>query len=516
MPSLKRSPFALLMILLISCGAPLTQPAVIPPSETEAAGHPFEELEKLERPLVARYYRVVEYDHKNERVQHVDVQDFRYAPRQSSFSGYETWDVLKTPWPWGVPSGDKWLYVTLNRDAEIVLAMPNWAKASAWLNSWEQGSSSALNEKGDKVTYQTFRKSFPKGEISLPSVFETEYTLLIAEKGGTPSTEPDLPAGVTERPQPNETCPAWLANSWLAEGVDGRMYKTWQPQIDPVYWCYYRHEHGSDPSLVGYEPSFDYVAYYNNRQNERHEGFKGFAFKENDVGWYINVHATTGMLSRACVRFHTVVFFARDLNTGEKLLELSYKGDYGAAVSNANEDIILQPQQANCPNQKAIAQETNALKALRVFTNGKDPGDYERWRGGTNRYLGMSFPNWSAGMTIDIRNPITGCSNKACSQASLTEQSAEQRSIVFHDLSFSYNSLLDKSDGVAGDGYFYTDPYGYVQDDDSLNTLRQYINPSFSAKLDGHYSTQDAWRGLYSKSDKQPLLELEDALGEIN
>ena len=240
------------------------------------------------------------------------------------------------------------------------------------------------------------------------------------------------------------------------------------------------------------------------------------AFKENDVGWYINVHATTGMLSRACVRFHTVVFFARDLTTGEKLLELSYKGDYGAAVSNANEDLVLQPQQANCPNQKAIAQETNARKALRVFINGKDPGDYERWRGGTNRYLGMSFPKWSAGMTVDIRNPITGCSNKACSQASLTEQSAEQRSIIFHDLSFSYNSLLDKSDGVAGDGYFYTDPYGYVQDDDSLNTLRQYINPNFSAKLDGHYSTQDAWRGLYTKSNKQPLLELEDALGEMN
>ena len=228
------------------------------------------------------------------------------------------------------------------------------------------------------------------------------------------------------------------------------------------------------------------------------------------------MHATTGLISRACVRFHTVVFFARDLSTGEKLLELGYKGDYGAAVSNKNEDQVIQPQQANCPDQQAIAEETNMRKSLRVFSNGKDPGDYERWRGGVSRYLGMDFPRWSTGMTLDIRNPVTGCNNTSCTQGSLTEESAEKRTIRFHELSFSYNNLLDKSDGTAGDGVFYTDAYGIVQDDDSLNTVKQFIKPGFEAYLDGHYVTQDAWRGLYVKGDHQIQTEIEDALGSIN
>lgn len=515
----KLSVLSLLLLSLLSCGGkPTVAPQVPDDGGAAAPAHPVEGLDTLEHPLVAKYYRVLEFDNKDERLQFAGVEDFKYSPRQSAFEKFEGWDVLVTPWPWGVPSNnaDKWLHLTLNRDAEMVLLIPEWSEPAAWLKGWETGYSSALNDEGKRINYKTYRKAFVKGQVVLPSIFETQYTLLLSEKGGTPSAEPALPEGITERPQPNQSCPPWLANSWTATGPDGKTYKGWQPQIDPIYWCYYGHDHGSDPSLVGYEAAFDYIAFHNNRQNERHEGFKGFAFKEGNVGWYINVHATTGLISRACVRHHTVTFFAKDLTTGEKLLELGYKGDYGAAVSNQNEDLVLQPQQANCPDQKAIAAETNAVKALRVFDGSTDPGDYERWRGGTNRYLGMDFPAWSTGMTLDIRNPTTGCNARACSQASLTETNAEQRTLRFHELSFSYNSLLDKSDGKAADGVFYTDAYGYVQDDDGLNTVKQFIKPGFEALLEGHYVTQDAWRGLYVKGDHQIGLELEDALSEIN
>ncbi|MCA9835440.1 MAG: hypothetical protein KC422_00930 [Trueperaceae bacterium] len=507
---------ALVLGSLISCGGRVSVPAPIPSNPEEGSPAPLEGLENIERPLVSSYFRIVESKNDTEVVQQMLVQDFLYRPRQSGFSGYEGWDVLTTPWPWGTPSGDKWLYVRLNRDAKMVLAINKWSTPAAWLGGWQKGSSFANNEKGEKVEYQTFSKDVTKGEVVLPPIPDAQYVLLFAESDGSPSAEPALPEGQTERPQANQTCPDWLSNSWVAAGPDDRLYKSWHPQIDPIYWCYYRHEHGSDPSLVGYEPVFDYVAYYNNRQNERHEGFKGFALIDKGIGWYINVHATSGLIGRACVQFHTVVFFARDMATGEKLLELSYKGDFGAIVNGNNDAQVIQPQLENCPDQSAVAESTLARKKLRIFQNGKDPGNYERWDGGTSRYLGMSFPNWSTGMGIDIRDPMTGCNNASCTAASFTETAGEQRSIRFHELGFSYNNLLDKSDGKAGDGYFYTDPYGTVQDDDAKNTLRQYIKPGFEALLDGQFITQDAWRGLYVSGKHQPRLELEDALGEMN
>jgi hypothetical protein len=269
--------------------------------------------------------------------------------------------------------------------------------------------------------------------------------------------------------------------------------------------------------LIGYAPPFEYVAFYNNHQPELHEGFKGYVFRDEKqgIGWYIGVHSETGVISRVCARVHTMNLAAKDLKTGELLLELFYKGDFGATSSN-QDDKLLQPQLANCPNQASIANETKAKKRVRVFSGAKDPGGYEQWDGGANRALGMDFPEWGTGMGFDIRNPATGCNDTACSSARTTGESADRRTVEFHDLRISYNNLLDKSDGVAADGFFYTDVYGIVQDDDALNVLRQFVKPGFSVTLDGFYSSQDAWRGLYQEGHGQGGLELEDALGTVN
>ena len=85
------------------------------------------------------------------------------------------------------------------------------------------------------------------------------------------------------------SAPDWVHDRYVAEHpVEKKLYRTWHPAIDPVYWCHFGHEHGSDPSLVGYTPYFGYIADKNN-QDERHEGFKGFAFKNGDTDWYFNV-----------------------------------------------------------------------------------------------------------------------------------------------------------------------------------------------------------------------------------
>jgi hypothetical protein len=515
---------ALLILVLAACGkyddtgqpkGPVTPPqlpsgSIKHPLETQVAG--------IQRPLVDQYYRIIQGEDGNKEA---NAQDFKYQPRQSSFEGYKGWDMLSVPGPWATPTDGKWLTLSLNRDAVLTVLIQEWAEeaqATTWLQDWKKGSSSAKNERGENVIYVTYSKDFAVGSVTLPPIENYGYTLLLAEKGGIPSTEPILPEGVTERPQPNESCPAWLSSDvWVAPGIDSKLYKTWHPQIDPIYWCYYEHDHGSDPSLVGYQPTFEYIAFVNNNQPELHEGFKGFAIQdtEKDIGWYINIHSETGVISRVCTRVHTVVFAATKLSTGEKLLELGYKGDFGAMIGTFNgaEDKVVQPTLANCPNQQAIADETNASRRIRI---GKDNHNYERWDGGANRFLGMTFPEWSTGMGVDIRNPATACFNESCSSAIPTDENADRRTIGFTDLSIKYDKVLDASDGKPGDGYFLTDVYGEFNGDASKDVVRQFIKPGFEALLDERYSTEDPWRSLYVPERAVPGLELEDSLGLVN
>ena len=51
---------------------------------------------------------------------------------------------------------------------------------------------------------------------------------------------PALPDGITDRPVPNELCPAWVHDRYMAEHPgEKRLYRTWHPAIDPVYWCHF-------------------------------------------------------------------------------------------------------------------------------------------------------------------------------------------------------------------------------------------------------------------------------------
>ncbi len=516
-----------LATLLVSCGTNLKNPndngnggngSVTPPTQLPSGSikHPLESsLPGVQRPLVNRYYRLIQHDDGH---QEVNAQDFKYQPRQSTFSGYEGWDILSTPWPWAPPSNGKWLNLSLNRDARLVIILSEWAKPEdAWLNDWKKGSTTVKDHLGDTLNYNTYTKDFSKGEITLPNLYEMGYSLLIAEKGGIPSVEPIIPEGMT-RPEANKTCPDWLHdNVWTATGLDGQIYQSWHPQIDPIYSCYYGHDHGSDPSAVGYAPAFRYIAYWNNNQQELYQGFKGFSIidKDNDIGWYINTHSESGVLGRVCNRVHTVVIYASKLSTKEKLLELGYKGDFGAAIGTFNgaDDKVLQP--ADCP-QDAIAKETNAARRIRV---GKDNHNYERWDGGANRLLGMEFPEWSTGMGIDIRNPMTSCNDINCSSLITNDSNSDMRTINFTELTIEYNALikaLDSSDGKANDGYFMTDVYGDLNVDASKNVIKQFIKPGFKGMLNGHYTTQEPWRAIYEKDGHAPGIELEDALGNSN
>ncbi|MGL4608484.1 MAG: hypothetical protein ACRCYY_02195 [Trueperaceae bacterium] len=520
-------------------------PGSVPQEPTAAIQHPLDS-QNIQRPLIDRYYRIIQNGNDKE----INSQDFNYSPRQSEFSGHSGWDILTTPWPGNVPTDNNWLTLRLNRDATLTIVMDQWAteaQQSAWLADWTKGATTGKKINQETENFVTFTKSFPSGDVTLPAATNYRYTLLLAEAGGTASSDPALAEGISEeeRPQANQICPSWLHDTWQAQGPGGDVYKSWHPQIDPIYWCYYGHDHGSDPSLIGYNgATFGYVAANNENegisQPELHEGFKGFAFKDEaqNIGWYISIHAETGVVSRSCARVHTVSFVAKELTSSKLLLELSYKGDFGVPRANNDsglENVVLDPE--GCPEQDEASLATEleeegfrAARNIRVFSDGKDPGGYEQWDGGVTPNLGMSF-NWFPGMGIDIRNPATGCNNLNCSEVLPTgrndpdnpneKSNADMRTIELRELTIEYDKLIKANDLIDGtqDGYFMTDVYGEVQADSSKNVIRQFMAPDFKQTLDFDkvLTTQDAWRGLYIHDQGHQVgLELENSLGTNN
>jgi hypothetical protein len=415
------------------------------------------------------------------------------------------------------------------------------AKRLPWMDAtWVEG---LLPDKNTK----TFKKSFPKGDVKLGSPgkagTDKAYTVVFAEANGAATLPPTLatnaPAGST-LPVANDTCPAWLDNLYSTVGPDGISYKSWHPQIDPAYWCYFRHEHGSDPALVGLPGwALEYVAAKNNNQMEIHEGFKGIAIRdtEHGYGWYINVHSETHDLHRVCTQKHTVVILVTDLKKtypDNVVAMLGYKGDFGSSQTNndiAGKHPLIQGA-GTCPDQAAIATNVQSeyFKRIRVKSvgDGQDRNNgYENWQGGLNSTLGLDVADWFDGgsekghefpkFEIDIRNPSTTCNDLTCSQTVTNDSHGDERTFFVPNLTLKYNQTIKLLD-PDGDGTFYTDVYGKAsrQATDS-DAIKQYIKPGLNILgPDGGYETEDGWRGLYGERADAPRTELENALGLTN
>ena len=465
--------------------------------------------------LLNSYYNLHLHDensHNSGKTEHV-VYGITYEPYQS----FGRWDVLTwDSWYYDESTLPNWLNLELNRDAQIAVLWQGDTLAS-WLDSsWTE----------DRITdgKRTFKKSFSKGKVTLGGAENKgSYTLLLAEADGSAPIPPTVPAG-KEKPVPNTTCPTWVHDSYTTTGPDGREYATWHPQIDPTYWCYFGHEHGSDPSgMGGYMPYFDYVAYHNNRQDERHEGFKGFVVQDGSLTWYLNIHATVSMIMRTCIPLHTVVVAATNAS-GELVAEIAFKGDFGETVANTGDRALL--KSTACDQEALLAQDTKAEKRVRVLNdpNYEDKG-YEQWRMIGSDFLGLEFN--SGNITMDIRNPMTGCNGLRCSTGLLTnpkndgeiKNHGERRTINFHNgVKLTYNLTHDLNDGVA-DGFFYTNSYGNaLAQEGEEGSIRQFIQPGLNvAGPSGFHGTQDAWHAIYEKDMHQiPSMELEDGLGRMN
>ena len=509
----KAAALATAFVSLAACA----QLLVIPPHIAEGSiAHPT----GFEPTLLARYYRVSE--EKNDDgaiVQTAGYHGIRYEPRSSDITGFVGWDVLEAPS--SDSSSDRWLYLVLNRPADVVIV---WDEFRGWLRGWQSGP--------DIDGTPTYRRSFSAGQVVLGSPGEGNgtYTVLIAERGGSPSDAPPLPAGISvaDTPIPNQTCPSWVHDLYQSEGPNGQMYLGWHPQIDPVYWCYFGHEHGADPALIGYGAAFRYIADQNNNQQEQHEGFKGYAmFSENgDYGWYVNIHATTSAISRTCAQTHTVVIAVVDQRIGQLVAELGYKGDFGSVMTTEERNgqhLLIQPTfNPNCADQASILAQTSNVKMVRVHDEpGIGSGGYERWRGGLtsnpNTNLGISFRG-DHGMSLDIQNPLSACHTLTCDYGVSTGSNGTRRHIRFRDVQLQHSqiAILDGADGTM-DGVFYTNQYGdTLVTPDHPNAVRQFIAPGLDVTLNGGFSTEDAWRTFYSRQSHTTDFELEGSISSVN
>jgi hypothetical protein len=434
------------------------------------------------------------------------VEDMVYRPRQfttnntlsdaqgnwtiNNAGGFQGWDVLLPPN--GGKHGSVWQYdkptfinLTLNREARLaVVWRADPSKVPAWLkNNWSPQGTVRINN-ADRPVYT---KNFPAGQtVQLGSVYDPgasqaqnlyTYLLLFAEKDGTPSPAPTQRG--TPAAEPNKPCPSWVHDLYLTTGPDGRTYPTWHPQVDPVYWCYFGHDHGSDPSLLkpGFQPAYGYLSsrdplHANGTLPEPNPGFKNYVWERDGYRILFVHHFGTGGAGRICRRFHSLQVVIAHKATGEIMADLNLLADFGPATDNNTDS----PLDASCPpGVPAPGQlsDTTGERKLKVYP---DLNGYEPWRSdGRGLIIGLN----TAGLTFDTVNPITACKSHSCSAATdlmrIGQNTGEMRLFAFAP------GLGVNAAQAAATGVFYTDIYGKkLLSASDPAAVRQYLKPGFS------------------------------------
>ncbi len=410
---------------------------------------------------------------------HLDYEDY-----VDSAGRYAGWDVLSPSTNWEFknmgPRAD-WMNFTLNRPARVAVVWRDDLPLPGWLNSWDEGGTVAID--GD--LHPVYEKDFPAGPAKLGTVEYSDewremYLVLLAEADGEPSPTPPAPEGFTAA-EPNTPCPAWVHDLHTTIGPDGQVYETWHPQIDPVYWCYFGHEHGSDPSLIPGNPliGYEYVA-SNVPQNEPNVGFKEFIFKDMTGNYWVRfiIHAGTASDRRICAQFHTLYVSVYDLAGNEKF-GVGFKADYGAAFSTSDSgDKVLTPSDCGY-SMTSLANQVDNHQRRRINV-GAASNNYETWdsREETAQVLNLGMVQFDHG--FDIRNPMSHCTSITCNSVAVRDpehENSTRRTLLMA----SWRSDFEfDADHALGAGEYHTDAYGndLVDASDPLAT-RQFVEPGF-------------------------------------
>jgi hypothetical protein len=485
--------------------APVPSPTPAPPPPTTSAPT-----------LLARYLI---------RGPQPDYEIVRYQPRQ--FVGgrevdpggwttarvddpgpYAGWDVLNTPDREisTVLTINPWLELELNRPARLAVVWRGGGSPPGWLSGWAPGTAVTLNG----TRYPTYTRSVGAGPLQLGGVYDpgasgpsrVTYLVLAGEADGRPSPAPAVPSG-REVPQPNQTCPAWVHAQYVTVGPDGQTYATWHPQIDPVYWCYFHHEHGSDPAP--HKPAFGYAA-GRGHVDENHEGFKVYTFKWEDKVAVVTHHFGTASASRAaCVRYHELdlAIYRGGVLQGS----VFHLADHGRAV-HARTQTPLMP--TACPNQSAQAAGSNGVRQFQVAS--MSPVAYEPWRTDPRGTIVGISSFWSPNTT----SRITDCNTLNCDADVPTGDQGEVR-FTQYDTGFGIHASA-----AGATGTFYTDPLGRAaRAPGDPDAVRQYVAPgtdislpSFNGSIAECYQTHPMG-GVYVCQDSNPLQDNQNIEGAL-
>jgi len=419
----------------------------------------------------------------------LDIEpDTDYEDYVTSAGQYAGWDVLSPSTNWefkNLGPRNNWMHFTLNRPATVAVVWRDNEAAPSWLDGWASGGTVIVD--GDIAP--VFKKSFPAGPVSLGSVeykanWRDMYLILVAEQNGSPTQAPPVPPG--NQVTPGSGCPTWVHDFYTTTGPDGRTYQTWHPQVDPVYWCYFGHEHGSNPDLIPGSPKipYGYVA-AKVPQNEPDAGFKEFIFRDMTGKNWVRfiVHANTASRRRVCAQFHTLYVMVYDTN-GKERFSAGFKNNYGAAVATSDGGSgVLDP--TNCGySMPTLAQQVDDQQNRRINV-GAGSDNYETWdsREESAATIGLGMVEFDH--RFDVRNPMSHCTSIVCNTVAVRDpehENATRRTIQM--ASWRGDFTID-ADHALGQGEYFTNPFVTAKvSSGSRNAVRQYVEPGFRLSFD--------------------------------
>lgn len=323
-----------------------------------------------------------------------------YSPNGTQFQG---WDFLgmDNEGIERIQTDPAFLRLKLNRPA-IVAVLWKSATPASWLSGWTDTGPSPMLDWGfcgSSHQCHIYTRVFQAEEADLggPSADGAEhdvYDVLLAESNGK-ATTPPAQLG-SPNATPNQTCPQWVTSQYVATGKDGMQRQAWAPQIDPVYWCYTRSEHGSNPALfwnqtdpvTGKPFTTTYgAASAAMGMAEAPAGFKNYVVATDAGTWLFVNHFGTSSLQATCEsnergssagRFHEVQILYRPKGASEPTIRYTFNGDFGVATDNANPAQRLTP--SVCPNQGLDVLSDPSHGSRQIPADSTNPTvDYEPW-----------------------------------------------------------------------------------------------------------------------------------------
>jgi hypothetical protein len=249
-----------------------------------------------------------------------------------------------------------------------------------------------------------------------------------------------------------------------------------------VYWCYFGHEHGSNPDLIPGSPKvpYQYVA-AQVPQSEPDAGFKEFIFQDpTDEHWIrFVVHANSAHGRRVCARLHTLYVMVYNAQGDEKF-SAGFKNDYGAAFATSDVgDAVLNPTNCGYSMPTLAAQVGDHLS--RSLNVGPDSNNYERWdsREDSAAVVNLGMVDFDHG--FDIRNPMSHCLDITCDVVVQRDPERENGTRRTLQMATWRGEFTFNSDHALGQGEYYTNPYATKKRNAAAaDAVRQYAEPGFS------------------------------------